>query len=462
MASTAQTVRIAIIGGGFAGLTLLIGLQKYPHIDAHVYESAKAFSEHGAGAILGPNSQRAMKLIDPRIFEGFEQRTSFNDDEPDETGLYPWVTVAKGQAPDIEQGVLELKHKTKGSTIHRAHFLDALIKLVEPHRIHLNKKVLEICEDDENEPVVLRFRDGTSEEADVVIGADGIHSYTRKYILGPDHIAAGAFFTGSIIYRTVVPMQVAKEVLGDLRQDFGIRCGKDGLVFGFPLAQRTFYFIAVVTLNNGPVPYDQWHLPTDLEKLKQHFSGFSDYVQKQVGLVPEATTTGWPIWEMPPAPTYFKGRVAIVGDAAHASTPFLGAGAGQAIEDSLVLHQVLGKYLDPARPKRFPFTRAQTVKVILQAYDTVRRFRSQKVINVSAETARFLTGNEPGVGMGAAELREHLTGRQHWIWDCDQVQQAKDAMLVFEEAEIAAAQTAAAQDLVGKSGVTHDMASAHL
>lgn len=125
----------------------------------------------------------------------------------------------------------------------------------------------------------------------------------------------------------------------------------------------------------------------------------------------------------------------LMRDSAHASTLFQGAGAGQAIEDALVLERLLGKYLDTTQETIYRFSPSQTIL----SYDTVRRFRTQKVVTTSAETGRLISGNEPGVTMEAPELRVRLKDREDWIWDCDQQQQAKDAFQIFEEAQIAGA-----------------------
>ncbi|TVY84590.1 6-methylsalicylic acid decarboxylase atA [Lachnellula suecica] len=442
MSSPSKSINVAIVGGGFGGLALLIGLQKYPHINAQVYESSPKTSDLGAGAVLGPNSQRAMSLIDPRIFEGFQKRAAFAVDEPDENGLYPWITVVKGEEPNIGEQVMQFKHKVKGSTIHRAHFLDELAKLIEPGRISFDKHLVEIQENGEDKPVILSFKDGTTAKADVVIGADGIHSRIRKYVLGPNHPAAEATFTGAIIHRAVVPIQKAKDLLGEenVKQDFTIRNGKDGLVFAFPMANNTLYYLGVTTFRNEPVERDQWISSPNITILNEKFATYSDFVRKQVSLVPnDGSTLGWSIWEMPPPPTYVKGRVVIMGDAAHAATPFQGVGASQAIEDALVLEKLLGKYHDPTKKSIYRFSPVETTKLVLEVYDTVRRFRSLKIATKSSETGRILTGAEPGVSMNAADIRDQMKGRQDWVWDCDQEGQVKDAYLLFEERQFAAA-----------------------
>ena len=131
-----------------------------------------------------------------------------------------------------------------------------------------------------------------------------------------------------------------------------------------------------------------------------------------------------------------------MGDAAHGCTPFQGAGAGQSIEDALILEQLFGKYLATTnqnssrgrsswRVGQSP-TAQHIVPWILQAYDTVRRFRSQKVTTTSLENGRILSGNDPSVGDRAADIRKASAPRQEWIISLDQEQQVKDACQIFE------------------------------
>lgn len=447
MATTNERVRVAIIGGGFAGITLLIGLQKYAHIDAILYESAPTFSELGAGSVLGPSAQRAMNLIDPRILQGFQQRAAYNEEEADENGMHTWIRICKGQEPDVNGVVTEFKDKMRGSTIHRAHFLDELSKLALSSQTKFDKKLVGITPptEDENEPITLHFRDNTSATADVVVGADGIHSVVRKHILGVHHLAAEPFFSGAINYRATVPFEEAYAALGEdyVKAQLSIRCGKNGLVFGFPMAKKTIFYISVTTFGNSHdlVKGDKWNIPVDAENLKRHFREWDPFVQKLVNLVPgDASTRGWSIWEMPPAPTYVNDQVVMIGDAAHATTPFTGSGAAMAIEDSSVLHTLLGKYLDPERLARSNLSRKQSIQVALQSFDSVRRLRSQKVVVRSAEMGRLMSCTEEGVGMGQHEMQRHLQGKVKWIYDGDQDEEVRDACMLFERAEFAAGQ----------------------
>lgn len=108
-------------------------------------------------------------------------------------------------------------------SVHRAHFLDELVKLVPAKRVHFNKGLTTI-EDEPEKQVVMHFKDGTTARADAVIGADGIHSHVREYLLGKE--AAAPSFPGSVAYRGLVPMDAAVEKLGaEFAQNCVILCG---------------------------------------------------------------------------------------------------------------------------------------------------------------------------------------------------------------------------------------------
>lgn len=108
--------------------------------------------------------------------------------------------------------------------MHRAHFLDELVKLVPSERTHFNKRV-DIIDDKHGGPVAIHFKDGTTATADAVIGADGVHSIVRAHLLGKE--AEKPVFAGSVAYRALVPMDKAVEALGEeFAQNSYFICGK--------------------------------------------------------------------------------------------------------------------------------------------------------------------------------------------------------------------------------------------
>lgn len=123
------------------------------------------------------------------------------------------------------------------------------------------------------------------------------------------------------------------------------------------------------------------------------------------------------MWDHPPAPYYARGHVCMMGDAAHASTPFQSAGAGQAIEDALVLETLLGRVQDRAQiPNAFA------------SYDVVRRPRSQRVCATSREAGELLAMRLPGVGEDIKKIEQNLNTRLDWIWQEDLAAQTAKAV----------------------------------
>lgn len=134
--------------------------------------------------------------------------------------------------------------------------------------------------------------------------------------------------------------------------------------------------------------------------------------------------TQWALYEHPHISTYARARVAILGDAAHASTPHQGAGAGQAIEDAHVLAELLGD----AR-----VVTADDVAAAFKAYDQVRRPRSQRVVTSSAENAYLLCLRLDGVGSDEETLKKTLQERLAWLWNEDVQEQAERARRIMLE-----------------------------
>lgn len=128
------------------------------------------------------------------------------------------------------------------------------------------------------------------------------------------------------------------------------------------------------------------------------------------------------MWDLPAAPYYGRDRVVMMGDAAHATTPFQGQGAAQAIEDALVLETLLG------RTKK-----AELLPNVFAAFDQVRRPRSQRIIVTSREAAQLMGMKQEGVGDDLKKMKAKLDTRMHWIWDRDMVAQNNAAIKLMEE-----------------------------
>lgn len=215
--SSKTPISLAIVGGGIGGLCLAVALARQQHIWVHVYEAAPAFSEIGAGVGLGPNALRAMALLDPAIRAGYERCQTTNFASPEEQGRFfnfrygmerPVGKVVAGQL------ICEVRSGGVTSSVHRARFLNELVRLMPEGVASFDKRLVGIDEE-EGEGVLLRFADGTMARHDAVVGCDGVKSQVRKVLLGEGDKASEPVFSGHYCYRGLVPAEKAIEILGE-------------------------------------------------------------------------------------------------------------------------------------------------------------------------------------------------------------------------------------------------------
>lgn len=185
-----KKINVAVVGGGIGGLCTAIGLLKYPHLNVQIYEAAHKFSEVsarsgpalspkrssrsikiGAGVAFGPNAQRALRLIGPDTEHAFQNVATGN--------LWKkhanvWIEFYYGQGARAGEFISAPKNSTGQRSLHRAKFLDELVKLLPDGISHFGKRLLEIEEPQgNNEPLTLKFKEGPPALADCVLGCDG-------------------------------------------------------------------------------------------------------------------------------------------------------------------------------------------------------------------------------------------------------------------------------------------------
>ena len=169
-------------------------------------------------------------------------------------------------------------------SVHRAKFLDALVKLVPAQRTHFNKRLTTIEDDSEKGgKVTMHFKDGTSETTDAIVGADGVHSHVRTYLLGEEHPAAKAVFSGSVAYRGIVPMDRAIETLGaEFAQNSMMLCGPGRSVLSYPIDHGELLNIVMLDYEVGLWEDKKWIVPTDINNLRDRFKGWGKPAQGMI------------------------------------------------------------------------------------------------------------------------------------------------------------------------------------
>lgn len=207
---------VAIVGGGIGGLSLAAGLLRR-NVPVQIYEAASAFREVGLGLTIGPAALRAMPLIDPHIREIYDALITTHADSPGyERFRETWFEVVWASGPKSGEVLLDLKARPSGqTTVRRADFLDALVSVIPAEIAHFGRRLDQLVETSTG--VELKFADGSSVTADVVIGCDGIHSKVKQSVVPDEYEQRLPQYSGMFGYRAVLDMDTMVEAVGNHR-----------------------------------------------------------------------------------------------------------------------------------------------------------------------------------------------------------------------------------------------------
>jgi salicylate hydroxylase/6-hydroxynicotinate 3-monooxygenase len=316
--------RIGIIGAGIGGLTLAALLQKNG-FDVIVFEQAKQFARVGAGIQQSANSIKVLRELN---LESSLRNIAFC---PQSWNNREWDS---GEVKyELPLGAhYENKYGAPYLLLHRGDLHSAILSKVKPNSVHLHKKFKKYQH--HNNQVVLQFEDGTTDEVDALIGADGIHSYVREQMLGTEKPR----FTGRVAYRTTFPADLLEgKMIDDCTKWWGI---DRHIVMYYVTPQKDeLYFVTSV-----PEPEwdnESWSAKGDLHQLRQAFLGFHDQVQHVLHACPDVHK--WSLYERDPLEKWTDQQVTLMGDACHPMVPYMAQGASMAIEDAAVLTRIMCK-----------------------------------------------------------------------------------------------------------------------
>ncbi|KAI1852750.1 hypothetical protein JX266_002291 [Neoarthrinium moseri] len=416
-------IRVAIIGGGLAGASLIHALIKFSHLDVHIFEAAKEFKEAGMAIGIARNAQAALELIGPSAAQCLDKAGAVPM-----RGVRFMLAQGEGAATMADEVDDKVQGKRLTSIVHRVNMLEALLANIPQDRMHASKKLQKI---DHNGSITLTFIDGSIFECDILLGVDGIHSTVRKLILDENDPAASPQNSGAWFLMTLQPLEKAQASLGkehvniEDAREYGW-AGHSAFLMHNILSSGQLVQFAIASndkeAESGSGSLNEWKRIVRAEEIKRLFQDWPPHLQNAVNelLCSQPEHEALYLWDHPKARTYVSGPICVTGDAAHSTTPWQGSGGGMSIGDSLILSTLLGHAKTPAE-----------ALIALKVYDRVRRPRTQRVVESSRATGDMLTGNaklDPKTGTS-------FLSRWDFIIDID-IEKHRDEALQMMDAEL--------------------------
>jgi salicylate hydroxylase len=390
---TDKRLKVVVIGGGIGGLFAANALV-VRGFQVSVYEQAPNLGEIGAGVFLTPNSVRQLQRVGlGKAIEKFGARVGAGSQYLRHNG----VPIAPVQVTDSAGW-------NAAFGMHRADLVEILATALPGDVVHTGHRCTG-CEQGDDVPRV-SFANGAVAEADVVIAADGIHSELRHEVTPPSH----PVFSGSVAYRGVIPHdRIPSWPTGSWLMWLGK--GKHFLTFPVRAGQLINYV--------GFVPADDemkesWSLPGDPDVLRREFAGWDPRIESLLSQV--SATFRWALYDREPLSTWSRGRLTLLGDAAHPMLPHLGQGANQAIEDGMALATILAR------------ANLETVATALLAYEGLRRERVGSIQRGARENGLRYDSANPDLGVRDAQIAAHAAFRRR-LYDHDVVPEAETVAL---------------------------------
>ncbi len=382
--------KIAIVGGGLGGLATAQALAKFG-MQADVFETAPALGEIGAAVGTSPQAFKALQAI------GLGEKISKIGDRFQ--GLYT-RNMQTGEFLEFRDPKdIEARFGAPSYTFHRADLLDALADGIDPKTIHLGHRLTGI--EEHGSAVSLTFANGATVEADIVIGADGVRSTIRHALYGDDHPS----YTGQMAWRALLK---ASDVPAEILEPNGrIQWMGSGCHF-IAYYIRHKEIVNIVTQQDTEDWVDEgWSSAGDPDEMRASFPNPEPRLATLLNLVNDCSK--WGLFTRPLTGNWGRGRIQLIGDAAHAMLPNIGQGACQAFEDAYIL----ARWLDADRTNR------------VEAFSNFRRVRIprvQAVQRLAISTARFKHMNDAAAQKALIEAGR---GGSHFnidfVWGFDPV-----------------------------------------
>lgn len=397
----AKRLQAAIVGGGIGGLSAANALLRRG-IDVAVFEQAATLGEVGAGVFIYPNSLRQLErmgLADALSAVGAKVGAGSEYYRMDGTVVGPILTNDSSGWNGLYG-------------MHRADLLRVLAAAIPPSAVHTGHRCIGF---EQNIAAArLTFAHGKTAEADIVIAADGIHSTLQKYVVEP----STPEYSGSRAYRGLLASDKVPEWRKQAHQ---VWMGDGKHFMAFPVRSgRLLNYVGFVPTKGETA--ESWSAIGDRDELAASFAGWDPRV---VGLLEKVESCfWWGLYDRKPLASWTNGRLALLGDAAHAMLPHLGQGANQAIEDGVAL-AVLLQGRGPTE-----------IAGVLRQYEAFRRERTDVIQAEARKNGLRFDSRYESLERRDREIASSAVLRK-WLYDYD-VEKAALAHLSERETSVQA------------------------
>jgi len=331
-----------IIGAGIGGLTTALAFEK-KGIKYQIFEKAPQLKKVGAGIWLAPNALQVFEDI------GLLEKIKANGSSINRITI---GTPDLSPISDNLQGKIKNIFGYSSIAIHRAKLQELLFNEIPKEKIHLDKSFTRFEQLDSGK-IKVEFKDSTKIVTDLLVGADGIHSNVRKQLFTESKIR----FSGQTCWRGVASFDLSKELENRVFELWG-----NQIRFGYSkIAKNSVYWFAVAL----DKPNQKNHKEIVKEKLTSMFADFAPLINELITATPTEKILRNDLCDLSILDSWYKENICLIGDAAHAMTPNMGQGGGQAIEDAHYLSSLIAKYPEENIFERFQQKRKKKVDAVV-------------------------------------------------------------------------------------------------
>ena len=353
--------RVVVVGGGIGGLSFALALQRRG-IAVTVYERASELREIGAGIVMQPNGRNG--LVDLGVDEGVAEVSSC-------PAVFHGCDYATGEVlSSTPNTAVAERFGLPSLTVHRGDLHSVLLAAVRANdaaAVHAGHEFKALEQDPEG--VTVRFVNGGTDRASLVVGADGNGSAVRSFVFGGEP----ARFNGQVAFRAVLPSERVPPLVR--QRELAMHRGPGRYLLYYAL--RGGELINLIGCGSTDTWEEEgWSIPATTTQFLDGYADFAPHLLDLIRAVPDGALFKWGLYDREPLAAWTAGRVAILGDAAHPMTPFLGQGAAMAVEDAVVLARALDA--------------SSTVAQALNTYQAVRGERGNNVARWSWEEGKAL------------------------------------------------------------------------